>query len=352
MATDALDLVPPRDADEAPAIAPVFVLSITRSGSTLLQRVLGSYPEVATASEPWLLLPLLAARRRGGTVADYTHDLAVDALEDFAATLPRGEADYADELRRFALRLYAKAADDPEVRWFVDKTPPYFFVVDEILDLFGDARFILLWRNPLSVMASLIHFDGGVWDPARYRENLFDGIARLAAAQRRHGDRLCVVRYEDLVAGDEGEWRRVLAHLDMAFDPATLARFADVRLEGRLGDPFGVRRYSALSTEPLDKWRARLNNPLRKAWAERWLRWLGPERLELMGYDLEHLVALLRAVPNDNAELRGDAFRLARAAAAEPARVQARRMLGLGGPSALRHVLGAKNRRSPAVDSP
>jgi hypothetical protein len=318
---------------------PLFIFSITRSGSTLVQRVLGSYPEVATVSEPWLLIPFLYTLRRNGVVAEYTHSLAVDAIEDFCRVLPNGVEDYRAELRRFAARLYAKAAGEGSARYFLDKTPPYFFVIDDVLALFPYARAILLWRNPLSVLASLIHFDGGAWDPARYRENLFGGLARLVEAERRHGDRICAVRYEDLVAGGEDHWRRIACYLGLEFDPDALTRFSEVRLNGRMGDPFGARRYSSLSTEPMEKWRSSLNNPVRKAWADRWLRWLGRERLAVMGYDLDALRGELHALRNDNAELAGDCRRCALALLREPARAQARRLLGLCGPSSFRYIL-------------
>src|SRR5690349_14306880 len=106
----------------AEAPTPVFVFSITRSGSTLVQRVIGSYPGVATTSEPWLLIPLLYTLRRRGVVAEYTHELAVEAIEDFCKQLPHGTEDYRGELRRFVLRLYAAAAGEG-TRYFLDKTP-------------------------------------------------------------------------------------------------------------------------------------------------------------------------------------------------------------------------------------
>ena len=42
------------------SIRPIFIFSAPRSGSTLLQRVLAAHTQVATASEPWILLPLLS----------------------------------------------------------------------------------------------------------------------------------------------------------------------------------------------------------------------------------------------------------------------------------------------------
>ena len=47
------------------AIKPIFIFSITRSGSTLLQRVIAAHEGVATVSEPWVLLPYLYTLREG-----------------------------------------------------------------------------------------------------------------------------------------------------------------------------------------------------------------------------------------------------------------------------------------------
>jgi Sulfotransferase family len=321
------------------AVQPLFVFSITRSGSTLVQRVLASYDEIATVSEPWILFPHLYAQRRRGIWAEYTHYLLVDAIEDFTAQLPGGREEYRDEVRRHVLRLYDRAAGKPGARYFLDKTPPYFLIVDEVIDLFPEGRFVFLWRNPLSVAASLIEWDAERWDPARYAENLFTGPARLVAAYSRNRERACAVRYEDLVTGGAAHWRRIMDYLGVEFRPQSLSSFGSVRLEGRMGDPTGVERYDALSTEPLTKWRHRLNTPVRKAWFARLLRWIGEERLAAMGYELDELLAELRAVPTDWRAAPADTAVLLRSLAAELPRVQARRMLGVPAPSAFRHVL-------------
>lgn len=326
------------DSDESPAIEPLFIFSIARSGSTLLQRVLGSYDEIATVPEPWLLIPLLYTTRRTGVVSEYTHPLAVDAIDDFAGNLDGGREAYLEELRELALRLYRRAAT-PGARYFLDKTPPYFLIIDDVLRMFPQSKAILLWRNPLSVAASLANYSGQPWNPVAYKQNFFDGIANLTAAQRKHADRLHVVRYEELIEGGEDPWRRLAAHLELEFDPDSLSRFSEVALDGRMGDPHGRRRYGELSREPLTKWRNDLNTPIRKAWCERWLRWIGAERLELMGYDLERLLADLAATPTDWRRMPEDARQLATALVKEPYRVRARRSLALGGTSPLRYLL-------------
>jgi hypothetical protein len=147
------------------------------------------------------------------------------------------------------------------------------------------------------------------------------------------------VRYEDLLTGGVTHWRRISDYLGLEFRPEVLSKFSSVRLEGRLGDPTGTRRYDSLSTEPLTKWRGLLNTPVRKVWFARLLRWIGAESLAVMGYELDELLAQLRAVPTDWRAAPADAASVLLSLVEELPRIQARRMLGVAAPSAFRHIL-------------
>lgn len=275
-------------------IRPVFLLSAPRSGSTLVQRVLAAHAGVATASEPWLLLPLLAAQRADLPQSGSWQRVAAHAIGEFAEQLPRGGADVDAALREAALRLYRRAAG-PDATHFLDKTPGYSLIVDDLARVFPDGVLLFLWRNPLAVLSSIVEtFDGGRFLPSRQSLPLFDGPARMAAAAERLGHRAVGVRYEDLVTGGAEAWRPLTDAMGVPLDPAAFAAFADVRLDGAMGDR---SRLAGLSTASVEKWRATLSNPVRRAWARRWLRWLGRERLAVMGYDLDALQAELDTLP-------------------------------------------------------
>lgn len=252
----------------------------------MLQRALAAHPDIATASEPWLLLPFIYLLRPTGAYAEYSHELLSIALTDFLHALPNGDLAYREALREFVLRLYGLAAG--ERRHFLDKTPRYHLIVEDLLTLFPDARFVFLWRHPLSIVASIIE----TWGEGRFnlfhsQIDLYEGVARLAAAFASHRARCCAVRYEDLLTQPEMEINRILAHIGLQPDPGLLERFTAVRLEGRLGDPTGTKRYADISQEPLDKWKRTLATPVRKWWAKRYLKWIGPDRMAVMGYDLQ-----------------------------------------------------------------
>jgi Sulfotransferase family len=301
------------------SIQPIFLLSLPRSGSTLVQRVLSTYPEVATASEPWVLLPFLTPLEPAMPLATGWQGTVNDAFRDFVAELPRAEEDYLEHLRPFAEQLYAEAAD-PGARYFLDKTPPYHWIVDQLFKLFPDAKFVFLWRNPLSVVASVMEtFCAGRWRPDGYRGTLFEAPRNLVASYDRHRDRSIAIRFEDLVGGDSEPWRRLAAYLELDFSPASLSAFTGISFKGRHGDPTGTRLYSSVSREPLEKWRRSIRTPVRRLWCERYLRWLGPGLLTEMGYDLDRLLAELRGTPNGGGGTVRDAGDLTRALVREAA---------------------------------
>jgi hypothetical protein len=334
-----LEETPAAAAAPTTTIAPIFIFALSRSGSTLVQRVIAAHDGVATTSEPWLLLPHVYSFKSRGILAEYPHPTLVEAIEDFAAELPGGEAEYRQELHDYVLRLYRRAAG-PEAHWFLDKSP-YSGIVEEVIELFPEGRFVFLWRNPLAVAASNMDTWGEPWKPTLFRQQLYVGLPRLIAAYRRHADRAHAVRFEDLTGGDEAAWQGLIEYLGIDFDPGALERFATVRLNGRMGDPTGVQRYAQLSTAPAAKWLGAFANPLRRAWCRRYLAYLGSERLATMGYDGRQLLAELERAPADNSELAADTGRLLKDVATEPLRVRTRNAW-IGGPNVVRELLAAR----------
>lgn len=293
------------------SVIPIFLFSLPRSGSTLTQRILATHPEIETASEPWILLPFLFSLRRDGVYATYGHKLSVDAIEDFCAGLPGGAATYRREIVRLALRLYSQRAK-PGVRYFLDKTPRYHLVAEEIVELFPDARFVFLWRNPLAIIASIVESWGqGRWNVFKYEIDLFDGLSELIRVADKYRDRIHAVRYEDLVTGSPDVWHALFAYLGIEFEPSRLSSFGNVELSGRMGDVSGRKAYGELSAEPLDKWKRVLASPLRKMWCRRYLNQIGRQRLAIMGYDLDELLAALNEVPTRYRTVVGDALGIA-----------------------------------------
>jgi hypothetical protein len=227
----------------------------------------------------------------------YGHETSVQAIRDLCDQLPNGRADYDEELRRFVVRLYAKLSD-PQARYFLDKTPRYSLIADAVLNVFTDSPALVLWRNPLAVVASIVEsWTDGRWAPYSMKVDLFDGLANLVDVYERRPDRFVAVRYEDLVVNPVATAKQLLDSLDLPWESAVVQDFGQTSLAGAMGDKTGVRAYDAVSAAPLEKWKQSFASPVRKAWCRRYLRWIGQERLATMGYDLTQILAELDAIP-------------------------------------------------------
>lgn len=271
-------------------IKPVFILSLPRSGSTLLQRVLATHPLVSTASEPWILLPLFYTTRREGTTTEYNHGDSAIALQDFISTFPEKKKDYQQAIQAFVLHLY-RISSAKEATHFVDKTPRYHLIAQEILDTFPDARFIFLWRNPLAVAASMMStWSQGKWNLHRFEIDLYEGVQNLLAARDALSGKSFSVAFEELVSSPQSVYPALFEYLELDLESASYESFNDVRLSGRMGDPTGVNQYQEIDSSTRDNWPRMFNNPVRRLWARKYLGWLGESRLNSLGYDKSELL--------------------------------------------------------------
>ena len=173
----------------ASATSPVFLLSLPRSGSTWLQRVLSCHPDVITTSESWILLPVLAGARKDMIRARYGQRLCYSAMRD--ALRPAddaGEDDwkqaYFEGARAFGQTLYQRLGQGH--RYYLDKCPRYVFITDEIAQAFPDAKYIVIWRHPAAVAASIQKTWGnGAFRANHWEMDLHDGIKALQKFSQR-----------------------------------------------------------------------------------------------------------------------------------------------------------------------
>ena len=114
-----------------PKPEPLFLFSLPRSGSTLLQRMLSSHSQITTQSELWFLIPLIETMGPGYSKSMYDRKTLARAHTHLRTMLPGGEADYEEALRAFADVLYTKLAVRDSM-YILDKTPRYYLMIDQI----------------------------------------------------------------------------------------------------------------------------------------------------------------------------------------------------------------------------
>lgn len=201
---------------------PVFVVGMPRSGTTLIEQILASHPQVYGAGERrFAYQSLFQLAKESGQPAD-----ALTMLEHLTPEAVRRSADWhLHELRQL---------DGGRAARVVDKMPENYLLLGWLAAQFPHARFIHCRRDVRDVALScwmtnfsrirwandLEHIAGRVRDYQRIMEHW---RAVLPAP-------VLDVDYEQLVADQEGESRKMVKWIGLDWDPACLAFYKSERL--------------------------------------------------------------------------------------------------------------------------
>jgi tetratricopeptide (TPR) repeat protein len=202
--------------DDASAI---FVIGMPRTGTTLVDRILSSHPDVTSAGE--LQAMPVSVKQLSGTRSRLVID--PETVRASANLDPKliGET----YLARAAHHHSGGSAR------FTDKLPANFLYAGHIARALPKARIVCLRRHPMDTVwsnfknlfatgSAYYAYANDLNDIARYYAR-FDRL--MAMWQRLFPGRILEVGYEALVADQEGETRRLLAHCGLVWDDACLS---------------------------------------------------------------------------------------------------------------------------------
>ena len=203
-------------ASAGPADAPIFVVGLPRSGTTLVDRIVSSHARVRSAGElnDFALALVARVQRERGTRRLPRRDLvASSAAIDFSALG-----------REYLARARAVIGEGR----FVDKMPLNYLYCGLIRRALPDARIVHLTRHPMAVCYAMYKtlFKDGY--PFSYD---LEDIARYYIAYRRLMDHwraalpdcLYELSYEALIADQAGETRRLLDFCGLPWQDECLA---------------------------------------------------------------------------------------------------------------------------------
>lgn len=228
---------------------PIFLFSAGwRAGSTLLQRLIMSDPAVLLWGEPYdecgiiqALAGTVKAFRPGWPPEEYFHRGAKPHSAEWVANLFPDAVSLRAGYRAFFEATFAEPARRIGMpRWGIKEVRLGADHAHYLRWLYPHAKFVFLYRNPLSAYQSYcghgrdwydVWPDRPVFTPGafgRHWRTLCEGFLK---EQDRLG--ALVVRYEDLVEGGEELLQRIERHLDVKLDRSILGKKVGSSRDGK-----------------------------------------------------------------------------------------------------------------------
>nr|WP_156313602.1 sulfotransferase [Erythrobacter sp. SG61-1L] len=231
-----------------PDPAPIFVVGMPRTGTTLVDRILSSHPDVVSAGE--LQDMPLAVKQLAGTPSRVVIDPETVAASANVNPAAIGEA-------YLARAAHHRPAGPPR---FTDKLPANFLYIGHIAHALPNARIVCLRRNPMDTVwsnyknlfasqSAYYAYSYDLMDTARYFAR-FDRL--MALWDRLFPGRVLQLSYEGLVADQEGQTRRLLDHCGLEWNEACLSFHEN---SAAVATPSAAQVRRPLNADAVGKWR-------------------------------------------------------------------------------------------------
>ena len=199
-----------------PTRVPIFVIGMPRSGTTLIEQILASHPDVHGAGELKTMNDVVNEVRSG--------DGPVIPFPEFVPSLD------AKALRQIASRYLAGVRKhSPDAKHITDKMPSNFYFAGIIHMAMPNAVIIHSVRDPVDTCISCFS------KLFTAEQNHTYDLAELGRYHRRYRqlmahwhrvlpkDRILDVRYEEVVDDLETQARRIIAHCGLPWSDACLS---------------------------------------------------------------------------------------------------------------------------------
>jgi hypothetical protein len=193
---------------------PIFIVGLPRSGTTLLERILGGHPDIADAGE----------LRDFGAQLRWMTELPGPNAPDAALIAAAEDIDHAELGRRYLAHTRWHAGGKP---LYTDKLPANALLVGLIARALPEAKVIHVSRAPMDACFSNLKELFGEAYPHSYDQGEMARHYLRHRALMAHWNvafpgRIHAVSYEALVEDPEAVARGVFDYLGLAFDPSSV----------------------------------------------------------------------------------------------------------------------------------
>ena len=244
----------------------IIVGGAPRSGTTLVQNMLDSHPDIVGGPE-FLHLKDIVSLRNG------LHG----SIDREWITLYCDKPTVDSKIAEFSTDLLLSILENQPGKWLSEKTPENVLVFSELIEIFKDAKFLHIVRDPRAIVASMLEVGrravGAGEVPAPFTANLSAAIQYTRRCQRAgfraaeaYPDRVHTIFYEELVAEPQKQLEMVCSFIGVQFNPDMLRpgekkHLGELAITQNSGEIWYDKKtyYSNPNVASVDKWQSQLS---------------------------------------------------------------------------------------------
>lgn len=251
--------------------APIFVVGSGRSGTTLLQLMLNTHPDIAICGEIHYVDQISEIRKLVPSIEKPEHFETFFSLVKRTRNiryLPKAETlldavkqrlsgeKYRtyEQFYRCLIEEYAKAQG---ARRCGEKTPSNIKYLNQIVEIFPNAKIIHIVRDPRAVVASRVKMP---WTTDDVVINTLKWKFEIMYCDQfpKNSESYIELRYEDLVSAPEHQLKRICAFIGEEFDSKML-EFYKTSQKYIKKEPWKEGTYRPINTGAVKRWKQQLS---------------------------------------------------------------------------------------------
>lgn len=292
----------------------IFLISQPRSGSSLLQQLMLNSEVISSTPETWQMLSLIHTYKKNDIEDSYNPNYTAINFLDYLNSIDNGLEEFKNKIKELSLYFYNKKCSDST--FFLDKTPRYYHIINELYELFPNAKFIFLVRNPLAVFSSILdyNFKG---DYIKFLassdrvDDLFLAPKTINESIKKNSNHI-LVKYENLVSNSKAELTKLFAYLNIDL-PQDLESYIvnSVFSNTNSIDTKSLKKHSGPELNYLNSWKKTIDTSQKKKLALGYINKLANQHEDYFSYNLKEIETLLiqhKSVKNSIFNLKLDYF--------------------------------------------